>query len=414
MYATNYGSGHYAQNGKDFITFVPGDVLGNPLLVWEKTKTVNVAADLSVLNSRINLSVDWYNNQSDNLLIQNDIPSSTGYKKQFQNLGSIRNRGVEIVLNTVNIATRNFSWTMDFNMAFNRTKVLSIYGGPEDKMPPVPHEQISFLVEVGKPLGQFYGLQYDGIYTTDDFDQLPDGGYKLKEGVPYRKGTNPATVKPGDVKYVCTTGETDSNGNPVFSMNDRTVIGHAAPKFTGGWNNTFTYRGFDASVFVNFSYGNEVYNLSNERFYGPYMPNQNTIGIMADRYVLVDPATGKETTNLARLAQLNPGDQGSKMWSANDNNKQAITDYSSYFVEDGSFLRINNITLGYTLPKKITQKAMISNLRFYATVNNVHTFTKYSGYDPEVAANSNPLTPGIDESSFPRAKSWVIGLNLTL
>lgn len=413
MYATDYGSGHYASNGSDFITFVPGTVLGNAALVWEKTKTYNVAVDASLFNSRVNLSVDWYNNQSDNLLIKNKIPSSTGYSEQFQNLGSIRNRGVEIVLNTVNIATRDFTWTMDFNIAFNRSKVLSLYGGEDDKMPPVSYDQIAFLVEAGKPVGQFYGLKYDGVYTTDDFDQLADGTYMLKDGVPYRKGSNRNIFKPGDVKYVCTAGETDDAGNPVFSVNDRTVIGNANPKFTGGWNNTFTYRGFDLTVFMNFSYGNKVYNLSNERFYGPYMPNENTIQVMANRFKLVDPLTGKETTDLARLAELNPGNQRDMMWSVSEYNKNAITDYSSYFLEDGSFLRINNITLGYTIPKKITSKAKISNLRVYGTVNNLHTFTNYSGYDPEVSVNANPLTPGIDNSSFPRAKSWVVGLNLT-
>lgn len=414
MYATEYGSGHYGNGSSDFPTFVPGTTLGNPELVWEKTKTFNVGLDLSAFNSRVNLQLDWYNNQSDNLLIKNKIPSSTGYTHQFQNIGSIRNRGVEVVLNTVNIATRDFSWTMDFNIAFNRSKVLSIYGNAENDFFIQDYEsRMGFKIEKGKPLGQFYGLVYDGIYTTDDFDQLSDGTYKLKDGVARLKGFN-GLVRPGDAKYKAISGETDANGNPVWSVNDRTVIGNASPKFIGGWTNTFMYKGFDLSVFMNFSYGNKVFNMSTQRFIGPYLPNQNTLSKMANRFTLIDPATGEATTNLARLAELNPGQHSGKlMWNISENNKTAISDHSSYYIEDGSFLRINTITLGYTLPKKAIQKIRLSNLRFYATANNIHTFTDYTGYDPEVAVSASALTPGIDNSSYPRAKSWVIGVNLS-
>ncbi len=414
MYATEYGSGHYGNGSSDFPTFVPGTTLGNPELVWEKTKTFNVGLDLSAFNSRVNLQLDWYNNQSDNLLIKNKIPSSTGYTHQFQNIGSIRNRGIEVVLNTVNIATRDFSWTMDFNIAFNRSKVLSIYGNAENDFFIQDYEsRMGFKIEKGKPLGQFYGLVYDGIYTTDDFDQLSDGTYKLKDGVARLKGFN-GIVRPGDAKYKAISGETDANGNPVWSVNDRTVIGNASPKFIGGWTNTFMYKGFDLSVFMNFSYGNKVFNMSTQRFIGPYLPNQNTLSKMANRFTLIDPATGETTTNLARLAELNPGQHSGKlMWNISENNKTAISDHSSYYIEDGSFLRINTITLGYTLPKKAIQKIRLSNLRFYATANNIHTFTDYTGYDPEVAVSASALTPGIDNSSYPRAKSWVIGVNLS-
>ncbi|MDE5988097.1 MAG: TonB-dependent receptor [Duncaniella sp.] len=413
MYATEYGSGHYGNGPSDFPTYVPGTVLGNPDLVWEKTKTVNLGLDVSAFNSRVNLQVDWYNNQSDNLLIENKIPSSTGYTTQYQNIGSIRNRGVEVVLNTVNIATRDFTWTMDFNISFNRSKVLSLYANSDKAWIKDYESRMGFKIEPGKPLGQFYGLVYDGIYTTDDFDQLADGTYKLKDGVARLKGFN-GTVRPGDAKYKSIAGETDADGNPVWSVNDRTVIGNAAPKFTGGWTNTFMYKGFDLSVFMNFSYGNKVFNMSTQRFIGPYLPNQNTISTMARRFTLIDPATGEATTNLARLAELNPGQHSGKlMWNISENNKTAISDHSSYYIENGSFLRLNTITLGYTLPKKAIQKIRLSNLRFYATANNIHTFTDYTGYDPEVAASSSALTPGIDNSSYPRAKSWVIGVNLS-
>lgn len=416
MYATDYGSGHYGIGGTDFITLVPGSTLGNPDLRWEKTTSTNVGLDLSVFKSRLNLSIDWYNNKSSNLLIKNKIPTSTGYTDQFQNIGSIRNRGVEIVLNSTNIRTKDFTWTMDFNIAFNKSKVLDIYGenGETDYFIQDYDSRMGFKIEKGKPLGQFYGLLYDGLYTTDDFNQNADGTYTLKDGVASLKGADRGNVKPGDVKYVALTGETDEDGNPVWSTNDRTVIGNAAPDFTGGWTNTFMYKGFDLSIFMNFSVGNDVFNMSTQRFVGPYLPNQNTIGKMANRFTLIDPETGRESTDLSRLAALNPGQySGNLMWNISGNNKTAISDHSSYYIEDGSYLRLNTITLGYTFPQRLTQRAKINKARLYVTLNNIYTFTDYEGYDPEVSATSSALTPGIDNSSYPRSKSWVVGVNLT-
>lgn len=415
MYATDYESGHYGYNGTDFITLVPGATLGNKNLKWEKTTTTNIGLDVAFLNNRVNLAVDWYNNESSNLLIKNNIPTSTGYPNQFQNIGSIRNRGIELVLNTTNIRTKDFTWTMDFNIAFNRSNVLEIYGDGETNNFITEYEsRMGFKIEKGKPLGQFYGLIYDGIYTTNDFVQNADGGYLLKDGMPYLKGSNRENVKPGDAKYKPTAGETDTDGNPVWGTNDRTVIGNASPDFTGGWNNTFTYKGFDLTIFMNFVVGNEVFSMSTQRFIGPYLPNQNAIAKMKDRFTLIDPVSGKESTNLTRLAELNPHQfSGDALWNISGNNKTAISERSSYYLEDGSYLRLNTITLGYTLPKKLVQQAKINNARVYCTLNNIHTFTGYTGYDPEVSASSSALTPGIDNSSYPRSKSWVVGVNLT-
>ena len=415
MYTTGYGSGHYGIAGQDYITFVPGSTLGNKDLKWEKTTTTNVGLDISLFNSRVNLALDWYNNESSNLLIKNKIPTTTGYTDQFQNLGSIRNRGFEIVLNTTNIRTKNFTWSTDLNIAVNRSKVLELYGDESLNYFIQDYEsRMGYKIEVGKPLGQYYGLLYDGVYTTDDFNQQADGTYRVKDGVASLKGLDRKKIKPGDAKYVPTAGETDSNGNPVWSTNDRTVIGNASPKFTGGLNNTFTYKGFDLSIFMNFVVGNDVFNMSTQRFIGPYLSNQNSLAIMKNRFTLVDPQTGKETTNLVRLAELNPGQFGKDvMWNISENNKTAISDHSSYYIEDGSYLRFSTITLGYTFPKQWIQKAKLSNARIYCTLNNIATITGYDGYDPEVSASSSALTPGIDNSAYPRSKSWVLGVNLT-
>ena len=423
MYATDYGSGHYAIGNADVSTLKPGDTVGNPNLKWETTTSTNVGLDLSLLRNRINLSVDWYNNQSNDLLIKNNIPTSTGYKYQYQNIGSVRNRGFEIVLNTVNINAGGFRWTTDFNISFNRSKVLAIYGESGDDYFTRSQESghCMYMIKVGQPLGQFYGYIYDGVYTTDMFDQSTDKNgdpiYTLKKGIPYDKNRKRSDVQPGDMKLRGLRDAVDADGEPVFnstSNDDRTVIGQAQPKFTGGFQNTFTYKGFDLNIFMNFSYGNKIFNMSSQRFIGPYLPNQNSLSVMKSRFTLLDPATGEETFDLARLAELNPNQHDRRaMWSIKSDNKLAITCPMDYYVEDGSFLRLNTITLGYSLPKRLLTRAHINSLRVYVTLNNIHTFTGYSGYDPEVSSTSSILSAGMDSSSYPRAKSYVVGLNLT-
>jgi len=413
-YNTLYQSTTYAINGVEVNGLKPTSKLGNPLLRWEKTQTTNIGLDLSMFKNRVSLTADYYNNISKNLLISVAIPTSTGYTSQNQNVASIRNRGFEFLLNTVNIRSNDFQWTTSLNISFNRSKVLSLFGGNRDYMRTNLSSRVDFWTELNNTVGLFYGYKYDGLYTTDDFVQNSDGSYALKDGVASLKGKARPSVKPGDVKYVALSGETDAEGNPVWSTNDRSVIGSPEPKYFGGINNTFAYKGFDLSVFLNFSYGNQVFNMNSQRYIGPYLPNQNSLSVMNNRFTLIDPNTGKQTTDLARLAELNPGQYDRKaMWSLNSPNNIAITDALDYYLEDGSFLRINNITVGYTLPKSWLNKAFINNARVYCTLNNIHTFTGYSGYDPEVSATSSILTRGVDNSAYPRIKSIVLGANLT-
>ncbi len=418
MYVTQYQGGRYWIGETEAPALVPQSVLGNPNLVWERTKSSNLGLDLSLFKSRFNLTFDVYNNLSDNLLIKNGIAKSSGYNDQFQNIASIRNRGVEFVINTVNVRAGGFEWRTDLNMSFNKSKVQKLYGDVGKYMITSVDSRMEFIVREGEPLGQFYGFKYGGIYTTEDFNQNLDGTYSLKAGVPRKSGLNAAQVaaiKPGDIKFIPVAGQTDNNGNPVWSEQDRTVLGSAEPEFFGGLNNTFIYKGFDLSVFMNFSYGNEVFNMNTQRFIGPYYPNQNATGNMVNHYILVDPATGKETKDLKRLAELNPNQFTSDaIWSLNGANKETATvEKTDYNLEDGSFLRINNITLGFTLPAQLTKKVHINNLRIFCTANNVHTFTRYKGYDPEVSASDQILTRGIDNSAYPRTRSFVAGLNLT-
>lgn len=419
MYATDYQSGKYFIGAAEIPVLVPQSILGNPDLVWEQTKSTSLGLDFSLFKNRINVALDYYNNLSDNLLIKKSIAKSSGYNEQFQNIASIRNRGFEFLINTLNIKTSSgFTWHSDLNMSFNKSKVLSLYGDVGEYLKTDVDSRIEFIVREGESLGQFYGYKYAGIYTTDDFNQNADGTYSLKDGVPRKSGLSAAqiaSIKPGDIKYECVTGQTDDNGNPIWSDQDRTVLGKAEPKFYGGFNNTFAYKGFDLSVFMNFCYGNKVFNMNSQRYVGPYYANQNATAKMADRFTLIDPSTGKETTNLARLAELNPNQFSSDaIWSLNGANKDPATvEKTDYNLEDGSYLRINTITLGYTLPAQLVKKAYISNARIYCTVNNIYTFTDYEGYDPEVSSTDKILTRGVDSSAYPKAKSIVVGVNLS-
>lgn len=414
-YATLYGSTVVAVDNGTVVGVKPSNTLGNPALVWEKTQTANVGLDVALLNNRVNLTADFYNNESKNLLLKAAIPTSTGYSEQYQNVATLRNRGVELSLNTLNVRNENFQWRSAFNVTFNRSKVGQLFGSAgNDYMITSYESRINFYTGVGGPISTFYGYKYDGVYTTDEFVQNGDGSYTLKDGVASLKGKDRSAVKPGDVKYLPVAGQTDEDGNPVWSADDRTELGSPEPKFFGGFNNEFIYKGFDLSVFLNFAYGNKVFNMNSQRFMGPYLPNQNSMGHMADRFTLIDPSTGLETNNLDRLAELNPNQQdGSQIWSLNASNNIAISDPLDYYLEDASFLRINNITLGYTLPGEVSKKAFIQRLRFYVTLNNIHTFTNYSGFDPEVSATDAILTRGVDNSAYPRIKSFVTGINLT-
>lgn len=416
MYATDYGAGYYTNGSEVVPTLVPGSTVGNPEIKWEKTTTINIGLDFGLFRGRVNGSIDYYNNKSENLLIKNKIPTSTGYSYQYQNLASVRNQGVEITLNSTNIRTKDLTWTTDFNIAFNKNKVLKLYGGDSSNNYMIQDydSRMWFYIAEGQPLGQFYGYKTAGVYTTDDFTQNADGTYTIKNGVPSLKGATRSNIKPGDVKYECTAGQTDKDGNPVWSTDDRTVIGNANPDFVGGMNNTVRYKGFDLSVFVNFSVGGDVFNMNTQRYIGPYLPNQNTLACMANRFTLIDPATGKETKNLARLAELNPNQYSkSQVWSVHADNKIAISDPLDYYIEDGSYLRFSSITFGYTFPKAWMHKINVQNLRIYTTLNNIATITGYDGFDPEVSATSSALTPGIDNSAYPRSKSFVVGMNLT-
>ena len=400
--------------------------LANRSLKWETTISKNIGIDATFLN-RYNFTVDFYKNDVKDLLYEANIPSSMGFLKQLQNIGRTQNKGVEFQIDGPILSKRDFTWTGNFNLSFNRNKVASLGLDPSGNLKQsdlIPSGWITadyqdFSLAVGQPLGQFYGYQYDGFYTLDDFtatQHAPDAGhsqeywtYALKPGIANTKtialsGRDP---QPGDLKLKKLTAiDPNDPTSALVTTADRTIIGNAQPKFIGGFNQQFAYKNFDLSLFMNFSYGNKVYNANKVEFTSATQRyDNNMLAEVQNRWQWFDES-GQIVSNPAILAEMN---KNTSMFTP------ALGNYilSSYAIEDGSFLRISNITLGYTLPKAaISKTKVISNLRVYGTVNNLHTFTRYSGYDPEANTRRNStLTPGVDYAAYPRSRFIVFGLN---
>ena len=386
--------------------FTAGKILNNPELTWETTYTHNIGVDFSFFQSRLSGSIEAYQNNTRNLLINFPIPGS-GYDSQYQNIGSTRNRGVELTLNAPIVSKKDFSLNIGGNIAYNQNRVTSL-GGLESIMAQSYWASTEigddYIVQVGQPLGNMYGYVSDGMYSVNDFTY--DGAkWVLNEGVVDCSSIIGSTyMRPGAPKYK------DNNGDGKVTVADRQVIGNASPDFTGGFNFSGYVHGFDFSANFNFMIGNDVYNAnkieftSSRKYY-----NRNLLNTMDvnKRWTNIDWASGEEITDAATLRSLNAG---KTMWSPAVGN--AI--FSSWAVEDGSFLRLQSATVGYTLPESLTKKIYIRKLRIYVTGTNLFCLTKYSGYDPEVdTRRATPLTPGVDYSAYPKSIGFVAGLNFT-
>ncbi|UCG28044.1 MAG: TonB-dependent receptor [Bacteroidales bacterium] len=391
--------------------------LANPSLKWETTITRNAGIDLGVFNSRINLTLELYKNTVKDLLIRSRIPSVSGYNTQMRNIGQTTNQGVEIVLDAYIIDKDDFKLSANFNISFNRGRVDDLGGLDYFTVSSgwISDTGDDYIVKIGEPVGLMYGFVTDGFYNTDDFtyDDVT-GTYTLNPGVADNSGITFAGFGPGSVQFEDIGSPVDENGNPIDDGNlvtfdeDRTIIGNSNPKHTGGCNIMMNYKGLDLSVFLNWVYGNDIYNANKIEFTSGYRKYTNLVSDMNSdkRWTSIDES-GAQVTDPVSLSEMN---SDASIWTP----QQGRYLFHSWAVEDGSFLRINNITLGYTLPEKWTGKVYVSRLRFYATVNNLYTFTNYTGYDPEVdTRRQTPLTPGVDYSAYPRSRSYLFGLNLT-
>ncbi|HNU89623.1 MAG TPA: SusC/RagA family TonB-linked outer membrane protein, partial [Ferruginibacter sp.] len=404
QYLQLYGvTGQYAINHSILPGFAPS-ALANPNLRWEKNTTLNFGLDLSLFNNKVQLSVDYYKNTAKDLLLQAPIPPTTGYTFQFQNIGATSNRGVELQLSATPLQKKNLTWTTNFNIAFNRNRLENL-GGVQQQTRNSGWQGSDgvddYLIKVGEPLGLMYGFVTEGFYGLDDFNyNATTKTYTIKPGIAFNGVYG--TPQPGMLKWK----DLDGDGN-ITADKDRQVIGNANPKFTGGWTNQVTYKNFDLSVFVNFVVGNDIYNANKIEWTDGAFSNLNMLNIMKDRWTNIN-AAGQVVTDPTELAALNAN---AKIWSPVRVQRWWL---HSWAVEDGSYLRINNLTLGYSLPKTLLAKMKMTNLRIYGTVNNLATISSYSGFDPDVTSRrSDPLTPGVDFAAYPRARTWLVGVNVT-
>ncbi len=411
----NIPSGQTVQNFESKTTTYINDVsnywaasstLANPDLKWETTVTQNVGLDFDIMRGRFTGSIEAYKNVTKDLLINFPVPG-TGYNSQYRNMGEIQNTGVEASFNIAAISKKDYGLSFAFNIGFNKNRINSL--GVMDDFGANTNwasTQIGddYVVRVGEPLGLMYGYQNDGRYEVSDFDfDSATGTYTLKSGVVDNSAVV-GQVMPGMLKLK------DINNDGIVDVNDNTVIGNSNPKNTGGFIINAFAHGFDFSAAFNWSVGNDIYNANKIEFTtsNPNGQYRNLSTIMSDgnRWTNLDPGSGQLVTDPTQLAAINAN---TTMWSPY---MQRFV-FSDWAVEDGSFLRLNTLTIGYTAPESIVSQIGVSKLRFYLTANNVFIITNYSGLDPEVSTRrKTPLTPGVDYSPFPRSRQLVFGLNL--
>lgn len=374
--------------GNQVVTVLTPKQLRNSNLKWEASSTVNLGLDLGFFDNRLNVTADFFIKNTKDLLLAQSLAHVTGFESQMQNIGKIQNKGIELSLTSSNIERKNFTWQTNFNISFIRNELKALADGVDAMYARSGFDSnftaYDYVAMVGESLGLIYGYEFDGIYQSDDFyTSASTGELILKPGVTdnqrYTEG-----VEPGVVKYK------DQDGDGVITTNDRTVIGNALPKWYGGITNTFNFYGVDFSFMFQFNYGNDVYNATRLFSTQSRLGRKNMLAEVADRW---------SPTNASNNVPKYDG--------------YITNDVYSRFVEDGSFLRLKTMTLGYTFPREWTKKFKVSKLRVYAQAQNLFCITGYSGYDPEVSmAASNPMTPGLDWGAYPKSRIFTVGLDL--
>ncbi len=381
-----YGTGsNYQGSGSAILSGISPNNIGNEALKWETTRQYNAGLDLGAFNNRLTFTFDIYDKRTKDLLLQVPIPLSTGAPvpggqanaSVLQNVGSVQNRGIEIGLVTTNVESKDngFGWTTNFNVSGNRNKILDLGQQVSDAGVSTNRTILSTgytISQVGSPLGAFYGYRTAGIVQSDAEGQ----------GLPKQNGQAP---KAGDLQFV------DVNGDKVIDPKDQTVIGNPNPKAFGGVTNNFSYKGVELSVFFQGSFGNEIYNQTRQLLESQSDPLNQT------PRVLNHWAPGNTNTDVPRAVRNDP----------NQNNR-----FSNRWIEDGSYVRLKNLTLAYNVPTALSKRAAIKTLRVYLTAQNLVTWTRYTGYDPEVSADPFSTTGfGRDYGVYPQARTYTVGLN---
>ena len=403
---TSLGNGYRPQN------------IPNLDVRWEKQSQIDVGLDIGLFNDRINLTLDWYQKESKDMLMELQLPSYMGtqgndnskLKAPMGNYGHIRNTGFEITLNTHPLIGK-FQWDSEMQISFNKNKLIALNG--TDSSAIVGYAQWGQTqvtkTDIGESLYSFYGYVCDGIYQDlADLETSPKPSAYPTNGV--FNGANTTYV--GDIKYK------DLNGDGVIDENDRTNIGSPLPKFTYGWTNTFRYKNFDLSIFINGSYGNKVMNLTKRNLttMSSAWSNQHVDVINRARLEPIDASIvytdgSKWYNHVENVRVANPDASLPRAIIGDPNDNDRISDR---YVEDGSYLRLKNLALGYTFPKKIVKTLGVENLRVYCNIQNLFTITGYDGYDPEIGVSTMSVNVmGVDYGRYPSPTTYSFGLNMS-
>ncbi|MGZ5254796.1 MAG: SusC/RagA family TonB-linked outer membrane protein [Flavitalea sp.] len=365
----NTGSGTEVYTGQEPLSYV------NTALRWETTRQFDIGFDLSMYNSRVSLTADYYKKKTNDLLLSSPIPLTTGFSSTLLNIGNIENHGIDLELRTVNLKGE-LEWTSGFNYSMNRNSITNLNSETDIIL------NGAVLLREGESIGTFYGYEFDGIFQTDQEAASSPVLIGQEPG-----SSNPASrAKAGDRKY------RDQNKDGKIDANDRTILGTANPKFTWGFNNAFSYKNIELSVFFQGSQGNKMANLN----------NFDLLNFNGQNNVLADAALNRWTPD-------NPSNKYPRALAAGSLD-QGI--FSSAIVEDASYIRLKNVTLSYNLPSKFISRIKMSNLRLYVSGTNLWTLTDYSGYDPEANTFGQSTTlVGLDIGGYPQAKVLTFGLS---
>ncbi|MDR2813961.1 MAG: TonB-dependent receptor [Prevotellaceae bacterium] len=355
--------------GTDVQIGLSPETISNPSLRWEKTGQFDFGLNAGLFNNRIYVEADYYHSRTTDLLLNVPVPAVTGFTQHLTNIGEVQNQGVEFLLTSRNLVS-SFQWTTNINVSLNRNKIVSL--GPKDSPISITEWDVISKYEVGQPVSNFYGYIFDGVFKNQaEIDAYPHN----------------STTTPGDPKV----RDVDENGK--IDENDRTIIGNPQPDFTYGMTNTFAFKNFDLSILLQGTYGNEIANQE-ARYSKRYNGGRNVYKATADYWRSeAEPGDGVNF----KPYKTYPGLQ---------------TQSSTFFIEDGSYLRIANVRLGYTFPQKVLSALNLSTLRLYVNVDNVYVFSDYLGYDPENSTYSSALMSGMDFGGHPIPRTITFGINL--
>ena len=408
--ATGLGTGYRMAN------------IPNLYVMWEKQQQLNLGLDLSLWHGKANFVAEWYDKRSNDMLMPLQMPTymgtsgngSSAMAAPYGNYGSIQNTGWEFTLTIHPVTTSDFEWTTEGQLSLNRNKLLALSGTASAAI--VGYGQWNDIVsesKIGEPLFSFYGYQTDGVYTSlEDLKNSPKTEHYPEDGVSFSQYTTPWI---GDIKFK------DLNGDGKITEADRTNIGSPMPKFTFGWTNTFRYKNVDLNIFISGSYGNKVLNYLNMNTGNmkSAWANQPSSVLNRTKLEAIDPEKTYDGTDgiwnwyddITNVRISNPGAKLPRATTGDPNDNDRLSDR---YIEDGSYIRLKNITLGYTFPKALLQKVKIDNVRAYINIQNLYTLTKYTGYDPEIGVSTASVNVmGLDNGRYPSPTVYSFGLNLT-